>query len=65
MSWINVTKPANSGWTATNPPGRTQYDQANITYDDPNMFYDGINPNSWTGVTKPTVSSWTPIIKPT
>lgn len=65
MAFTKVTKPTTQGWTPVNPAGRTQYDQANVTYDDPTMFYDGINPNEWTKVTKPTTSSWTPITKPT
>ena len=65
MSWTNVTKPTTSGWTNTNPPGRTQYDQSDITYDDATMFYDGYDPSSWTNVTKPTTSSWTNVTKPT
>lgn len=54
MTWTTVTKPTTRTWTSTNPPGRTQYDQSSITYDDPNMFYDGVDPNAWTMVSKPT-----------
>ncbi len=53
MSWTTVNKPTTSNWSVTNPAGRTQYDQANITYDDPTMFFDGINPNAWTNVARP------------
>lgn len=52
MTWTNATKPTTSGWANTNPSGRTQYDQSDITYDDPNMFYDGVNPSQWTGIDK-------------
>lgn len=64
MSWTNVTKPTTSGWTPSNPVGRTQYDQADITYDDSTIYCDGGNPNSWTNLTKPTTSSWTNVTKP-
>ena len=64
MTWTNTVKPTTSGWTNINPAGRTQYDQPDIAYDDPNMFYDGISPNSWTHLTKPTTSSWTDVSKP-
>ena len=57
MAWNNVTKPTTSGWTNTNPSGRTQYDQADITYDDASVFYDGVDPNFWTMVAKPTGAS--------
>lgn len=54
MAWNNVSKPTTSGWTNLNPAGRTQYDQADITYDDSAVFYDGADPSFWTMVTKPT-----------
>lgn len=65
MSWSNVTKPTNTSWTNTNPGGRTQYDQSDITYDSSSMFYDGIDYNAWTDVNKPNASSWTKVSKPT
>ena len=64
MAFTKVTKPTTRNWTNTNPAGRTQYDQSNITYDDSSMFYDGLNPNAWTGITKPTSSVWTKVAKP-
>lgn len=64
MVWTNVIKPTSTTYTPVNPAGRTQYDQANITYDDSTMYYDGINPNSWTSVTKPTSTTWTNVNKP-
>lgn len=54
MAWTGVTKPTTSSWSNTNPSGRTQYDQSDITYDDANIFYDGIDPSMWNMVTKPT-----------
>ena len=65
MSWTKVNKPTTSSYTNVNPDGRTQYDQSDILYDDPNIFYDGVNYGSWTKVTKPTSESWTKINKPT
>lgn len=44
--------------------GKEQYDQSNLTYDDANTFYDGVNPNQWTNITKPTTPMWTKIPKP-
>ena len=64
MSWTNVTKPNTSGWTNTNPSGRTQYDQADIIYDSADVYYDGAF-DSWTDISKPVTSGWTNINKPT
>ncbi len=54
MTWNNVSKPIVSSWMNENPTGRTQYDQSNILYDDPSIFYDGVDPLMWTPVPKPT-----------
>ena len=62
--WINVSKPSTLGWTSTNPQGKEQYDQASLTYDDAGAFYDGINPNQWSDVSKPVSSAWTMVSKP-
>lgn len=53
MTFTNVTKPTTSGWTSSNPVGKTTYDQSDITFDDANIYYDGGNPNSWTKLAKP------------
>ncbi len=44
--------------------GREQYDQSDIMYDDPNVFYDGVNPNQWTKVAKPVNQNWVKVPKP-
>lgn len=54
MAWLNVTKPTTRSWTNTNPSGRTQYDQANTTYDSSTTFWDGVDPDFWTKISKPT-----------
>ena len=54
MAFIKISKPTTRSWANTNPSGRTQYDQSDITYDDANTFWDGIDPNFWNKVTKPT-----------
>lgn len=51
--WTNIPKPTGLTYTNVNPMGKEQYDQVDITYDDSNVFYDGINPNQWTDVAKP------------
>lgn len=65
MTWTPIAKPTNSTWTNPNPGGKTQYDQATVIYDDPNVFYDGVNNSAWTPIVKPAISNWTPVAKPT
>ena len=64
MPWTNIPKPSAQAYTNVNPMGKEQYDQSDIMYDDPNTFYDGINPMQWTNVNKPTGPSWTSVPKP-
>lgn len=65
MAWTNINKPFGTSYTTLNPMGKEQYDQASLTYDDANTFYDGINMSQWSNVTKPGASSWTNVAKPT
>lgn len=65
MAWTPIAKPTSSVWTTVNPMGREQYDQSTITYDESSVFYDGVNPNMWTDVSKPSVIGWTNVAKPT
>ena len=65
MTWTNISKPGTQNYTNVNPAGKTQYDQSDITYDQADMFYDGVNPNQWSNINKPTSSTWTKINKPT
>ncbi len=53
MTWTNIPKPTGTTYTNVNPIGKTQYDQADVEYDDPSVFYDGVNPGQWTDVLKP------------
>lgn len=62
--WTNIPKPSSQTYTNLNPMGREQYDQIDIMYDDPNIFYDGINPNQWTDINKPVTPVWTNVAKP-
>lgn len=54
MSWNKVNKPSTSNWTKLHPLGKEIYDDSMVMYDDPNVFYDAIDPNDWTKVAKPT-----------
>ncbi len=51
--WTSVPKPTGRPYTNINVDGKTQYDQSNITYDDPNTFYDGVDVLAWKDVAKP------------
>lgn len=62
--WTPIPKPTLIPYTNVNPNGKEQYDQASLTYDDPNTFYDGINMAQWTGVSKPTGPAWVSVPKP-
>ena len=64
MAWTPIVKSGAQTYTNVNPIGKEQYDQADIMYDDPNVFYDGINPAQWSNVNKPTGPSWTNVPKP-
>lgn len=52
--WTSIPKPTGRPYTNVNPDGKTQYDQGSITYDNPNIFYDGVDLMAWTDVPKPT-----------
>lgn len=62
--WNNIPKPTGTNYTNDNPQGREQYDQSSIMYDDPNIFYDGVNQSQWTDINKPITLAWNNIAKP-
>jgi hypothetical protein len=64
-AYTYISKPTSSVYTTINQGGREQYDQASLTYDDSNTYYDGYDPNSYTNIVKPTNSVYTMISKPT
>ncbi len=64
MAWINIGKPSVRSWTNIQTYSPI-YDEADLTYDSPTTFYDGINQTAWTKVPKPTINSWSNIPKPT
>lgn len=63
-TYTNIQKPSNTLYTNINFVGKQQYDQVDIFYDDPVAFYDGININQYTVVTKPVSTNYTNIAKP-
>jgi capsule polysaccharide export protein KpsC/LpsZ len=65
MAWTDISKPSSQTYTNANPQGKEQYDEPSLTYDDVSVFYDGVNPSQYTGISKPTSSVWTNISKPT
>lgn len=56
-AWTPVPKPTGANYTNVNPDGKTQYDQADVIYDDPNIYYDGVDMFAWTDIAKPTGES--------
>lgn len=63
-TYTNIAKPSGTTYTNQNSIGKQQYDQSDITYDDANVFYDGVNPSQYTAVSKPSGTSYTKIAKP-
>lgn len=53
-AYTYIAKPSAGNYTNINVQGREQYDQPNLTFDDSNTFYDGVNQNAYTNVAKPT-----------
>lgn len=62
--WTNIPKPTGTPYTNINQ-AKPSYDEADLTYDSAFTFYDGINQNAWSNLTKPSAGSWTNITKPT
>ena len=65
VTYTNINKPVGTSYTPINPVGKEQYDQASITYDDTNVFYDGTNEALYTNLTKPSGTTYTKLTKPT
>ena len=51
--YTNIPKPTGTSYTNINLVGRTLYDESTIAYDDSSTFYDGINQNLYTNISKP------------
>ncbi len=64
-NYTYVPKPTAGTYTNLNPQGKEQYDQASLTYDDANTFYDGVNQTQYTKIAKATAQGYTYIPKPT
>lgn len=64
-TYIKIPKPSAGNYTNLNAQGKEQYDQASLTYDDANTFYDGMNMNQYTKIAKPVVQNYTYVPKPT
>lgn len=63
MIYTDVAKPTGPTYTGVNSHLIT-YDEATISYDDPSMFYDGVNQSLYTEVSKPIGPSYTNVSKP-
>ena len=49
-----LAKPTGTPYTNVNFQGKEQYDQSNILFDDPLIFYDGVDIDAWINLAKPT-----------
>lgn len=65
MSYTYISKPSAGNYTNLNAQGKEQYDQIQLTYDDANTFYDGVNMGQYTNVPKATAQGYTYVPKPT
>lgn len=65
MVYVKIAKPTGTTYTNLNPQGKEQYDQASLTYDDPNTYYDGTIMGQYTKIAKPSGTTYTNIPKPT
>lgn len=63
-TYTNINKPTGPTYTGVNAVGKEQYDQSSIMYDDPNVFYDGVNQAFYSNITKPVTTTYTKILKP-
>jgi len=64
MPYTNIAKPTGANYTNVEPAGKEPYDDLDITYDDANAFYDGIDQAAYTNIAKPVGSVYTKIAKP-
>ena len=62
--YTNVAKPTGANYTRITFSGKYIYDDL-LTYDQSDIFYDGIDQAAYTNISKPTGSSYTNIPKPT
>ena len=58
-------KPTDATYTGVGAEGRQTYDEPLISYDDSSTYYDSVNENAYTSVSKPTGSIYSFISKPT
>jgi hypothetical protein len=59
--YTNIPKPSGGTYTPVNLEGRYTWDDASIFYDDPNVYWDGINATGYTNIAKPALVA---IIRP-
>lgn len=50
--YVKIGKPTGANYTSA-PSAKVMFD-ASIPFDDPNTFFDGTNPSSYTKISKPT-----------
>jgi hypothetical protein len=61
--YTRISKPTDKTYVNVNGQGREQYDQADLTYDS-STFYDGVDMNAYTSITKPTLDLWSAFTLP-
>ena len=50
MSYTNISKPTGASYTKVSYQGGEYFDDAEALFDDPDVFFNGINSSEWTMV---------------
>lgn len=64
-TYTQVQKPNQTPYNQQTFQGKQIYDDPSVMYDSATVFYDGVNPNLYTAVAKPSQTAYTTISKPT
>ena len=59
-----IDKPTDATYTGVYASGRQIYDDPLVSYDDSAVYYDGVDENAYTNLSKPIDSIYTSISKP-
>lgn len=52
VSWTNIPKPTGTPYTKVSYRGGEFFDDAAVDFDDPDIFFDGIDESAWTMVSR-------------
>ena len=64
-TYTNIAKPIDASYTRISFEGNYIWDDPNISYDDSNVYWDGINTLAYINISRPVGSVYTSVVKPT